>query len=378
MTLLAGWQIAASGAELGPAARAARALRELGARTEWLNLTEERVTIDGHSIALGGEGTGGAPASVAEEYLGLLMAAELLAGRRSVARARTKGLAEGAPATPGSLIACRDGWLVARWRDENEAALLEALVGPFHRAAISVAWQAAMGARLLVSPVRAEPRVSSPLPLVLAPDGERRPGSRGPRVIDWTNLWAGPWATGELARDGVDVVRVEAPTRRDGYLRTRAGRRRWNRWNGSKRLLVRDAREHSARGELAEAISGADILVTAHTTRVLPNLGFDEDWFAKHAPHLFRLSLVAYEVPFTDAPGMGEQASALAGLFWRGVAQRPARPYPWADPLLGAWALVVLRAHAAAGHPRGGHLRLSLESAAARANTRGVKGGLTT
>jgi hypothetical protein len=369
VSLLAGVDIGASGTAHGPAARAGRALRDLGARTHKLPAGGERLTIQGRSLTLRGQRSVAAPARIAEEYLGLLMAGELLAGRRTVARARANGLTDGAPDAPAALIACRDGWLVARWRDETEPSLLEALVGPVKNADTAVAWRAAMEARLIVSPVRATPRVASPSASVLAPPRERRSGSRGLRVIDWTNLWAGPWATGELARDGVEVLRIEAPGRRDGYLRSRSGRRRWQRWNGSKRLIVRDARHPSGRRELREVIAGADILVTAHTPRVLPHLGFDDDWFATQAPHLFHLSLVAYEEPFTGLPGMGEQACALAGLFWRGQSRTPARPYPWADPLLGAWALLVLRAHAAAGNPRGGHLRLSLESAAARAIT---------
>jgi hypothetical protein len=332
--------------------------------------------VDRRSLTLRGRRSAAAPAQVADEYLGLLMAGDLLAGRRTV-RPRANGLAEGAPDVPAALVACRDGWLVARWRSADEPSLLEALVGPLENVDTLAAWHAAMEARLLVGPVRASPRVASPSVAVLAPSRERRSASRRLRVIDWTNLWAGPWATGELARDGVDVLRIEAPTRRDGYLRSRSGRRSWRRWNGAKRLILRDARDPSGRRELREIIAGADVLVTAHTPRVLPQLGFDDEWFAEHAPQLFHLSLVAYEEPFDGRPGMGEQASALAGLFWRG-ARTPARPYPWADPLLGAWALLVLRAHAAAGHPRGGHMRLSLEAAAARAITPIQEGGVAT
>lgn len=366
MTLLAGALVGTSGTARGPAARAARALRDLGARTEKLAVAEERLRLDRRSITLRGRGSVAAPAPVAEEYLGLLMAGDLLAGRRTLDRVRANALAEGAPDVPAALVSCRDGWLVARWRQADERSLLEALVGPLANADTRAAWHAAMDARLLVSPVRAAPRVASPSVTVLAPPGDGLGASRRLRVVDWTNLWAGPWATGELAREGVDVLRVEAPGRRDGYLRSLSGARCWHRWNGSKRLILRDARDRSGRRELGEIIAGADILVTAHTPRVLPQLGFDDDWFATHAPHVFHLSLVAYDEPFAGRPGMGEQASALAGLFWRG-GRTPARPYPWADPLLGAWALLVLRAHAAAGHPRGGHMRLSLEAAAARA-----------
>jgi hypothetical protein len=348
-----------SGRDGGPAQRAARALRELGARTRRVAGRGERLRWGIRETRIGGMGG----SAVAAEYLGLAAAGGLLAGVPLVPAARVSELRDGRPARRAVRLRCADGWFVARWRSADEPELLRALVGPLERASVASVWRAAAEARLLVTPVRVAPRVCRPRMRVLQRHGGMSRTSGPARIVDWTNLWAGPWATGALARDGADVVRIEAPSRRDGYH----GGERWDRWNGAKRLLVADARDTRSREAIGAEISRADVLVSGHTPRVLPQLGFDDAWFRREAPGVFRLSLVAFEEPFTDAPGLGEHAAALSGLLTRREGASPAPPYPWADPLLGAWALLVLRAHAWAGHPAGGHIRLSLESAAARA-----------
>jgi hypothetical protein len=358
-----------SGRDDGPAARAARALGELGARTRRIAGRAEMLHLGARTTRIGAQRR---PSAIADEYLGLLAAGALLAGAPLVPAARVAELRDGRPARTARLLRCADGWCVARWRSGDEPVLLRALVGPLSRATVVRVWQAAAEARLLVAPVRSAPRVRRPTVRTLAPHRPRpaRRGDPATRVVDWTNLWAGPWATGVLAREGVEVVRIEAPSRRDGY-----GGARWDRWNGAKRLLLADARDAASRERIGAELAGAAVLVSGHTPRVLPQLGFDDAWFARAAPQVFRLSLVAFEGRVAGAPGTGEQAAALSGLLARGGTADPAPPYPWADPLLGAWTLLVLRAHAAAGRPAGGHARLSLEAAAARAAIPPCDGG---
>lgn len=278
------------------------------------------------------------------------------------------------------LLRCRDGWAVARWRDEHEPRLLRALVGGEATRADTVA--AAREARLLVGAVR-RPR---PRPLLEAePAGSHRSLARprdadrtGPpacavdragfrlRVVDWTVLWAGPWVAQELRRSGADVERVEHPRRRDGLLAWPGGRTWWRRLNHGKRLSLLDARDDADRARLQQSLAGADVLLTSMTPRALRSLGFDDDWRAEHAPHLLHLELVAFDDPWADAPGLGEHASAEAGLLWSRCGA-PRAPYPWADPLLGGLALLLARAWLASGRARGERVRLSLERAASLA-----------
>jgi crotonobetainyl-CoA:carnitine CoA-transferase CaiB-like acyl-CoA transferase len=194
--------------------------------------------------------------------------------------------------------------------------------------------------------------------------GPRRAARHRPRVVDWTVLWAGPWAAQHLRRSGTLVERIEHPRRRDGLLSWPEGRRWWRRLNSRKRVTWLDARVERDRARLGAAIGDAEILLTSMTPRARASLGFDDCWRCEHAPGLLHLELVAFEEPWSDAPGLGEHAAAMAGLLWRADGP-PATPYPWADPLLGASALALGRIWLSSERRPGGRVRLTLERAAA-------------
>jgi crotonobetainyl-CoA:carnitine CoA-transferase CaiB-like acyl-CoA transferase len=159
------------------------------------------------------------------------------------------------------------------------------------------------------------------------------------------------------------VHRIEHPRRRDGLLSWPEGRRCWQQLNAHKRVSLLDARGRHDRPALEAAIARSDLFVTSMTPRALRSLGLDDAWRREHAPHLLHLELVAFEEPWTDAPGLGEHAAAQAGLLWR-AGGPPEHLSPWADPLLGACALAVAQAWLASRDRPGGRVRLSLERAA--------------
>jgi crotonobetainyl-CoA:carnitine CoA-transferase CaiB-like acyl-CoA transferase len=238
---------------------------------------------------------------------------------------------------------------------------------PIAAARVAEVEKAADSARLLAVGIRHRSRYQS-VPNVLEAGTLNHAVSQARwKIVDWSNLWAGPWATGYLAATGADITHVEAPHRRDGYLQTRAGREVWMRFNEMKQRVLLDARVVSDRVRLERLLMGADLLVSGHTLRVLPQLGFDDEWFSRAATGLCRLSLVAYEGDREGLPGLGEHAAAIAGLLLTD-AGRPRPPRPWADPLLGAWAVVIALAMRRA-RVRGAHVRLSLEAAASRVLT---------
>ncbi|HEY7200214.1 MAG TPA: CoA transferase, partial [Candidatus Dormibacteraeota bacterium] len=164
-----------------------------------------------------------------------------------------------------------------------------------------------------------------------------------------------------LAAGGAEVVRIEHPDRPDGLRRGDPAL--WRRLNGAKRLLVADAATEAGRREVAEALRWADLVVSGHSPRVLPQLGFTPAWFRDRAPRAALLELVAYLPPHEGLPGLGEHAAAVAGLLWAG-ARRPRPPWPWADPLAGALCAALALAWDAVGGPSGARLRVSLEGAA--------------
>jgi CoA-transferase family III len=261
------------------------------------------------------------------------------------------------------LVRCRDGWVVTRWREDAERDLFQSLVGDAGTRTRGDVVAEGRLARLLIAAV--EPPAALEPPIALGEGivrGEHR-HRRRPRVVDWSVLWAGPWAADQLRRSGAVVQRIEHPRRRDGLLGWPEGRRLWWRLNEHKRVSLLDARRACDRERLETAIKGADMLITSMTPRALRSLEFDDGWRESHAPHLLHLELVAFEPPWEDAPGLGEHAAAQAGLLWRG-GELPGRPAPWADPLLAATALAVAQIWLAGSNRAGGRVRLSLERAA--------------
>jgi hypothetical protein len=422
--LLEGWRVRAVGRQDGVAVCGARALAWLGVTTIEERGQEELLELGGCGCArvriTGWEGERAARARcglaaieraagdaaaigprgmVVTQYLGTLAAAAALR-RASAARslasvgsdgglafdgaALARGVVEGidpAATTPAATLRCADGWLVARWRHPSERQLLAAVLAAdgldphasdgldLRGCGVEAVWAAARACRLLAAPVRLPGGPSEPA-LLDAPrppqPADSQPVGRGRlRVVDWTPLWAGPWATGKLADQGHLVTRIEPPARRDGLLRTAHGRACWRRWNGAKSLALLDAREPGGRRALGALVAGSHVLVTGMTPRVLPQLGLDDEWFARNAPHPLRVELVGFDEPNQDLPAVGEQTAAVAGLLSPEHPDRPPfPPLPWPDPLLGANCLVAIRAWEAAGRPPGVRIRLSLESAA--------------
>ena len=314
--------------------------------------------------------------SVLGAYAALRLAgAAVLAGRRGIdvrlptahliAELRTPLRVRGG--SQPVLRRCRDGWVVARWRDEDERMLFDALAAGAPGGTRAEVLADARQARLLVASVERPP--PAPVRVALGTGslgGAAREARRRSRVIDWSVLWAGPWAAGQLRRSGSLVQRIEHPRRRDGLLAFDDGRRWWRALNHGKRTRLLDARLPRDRRRLERAIGDADVLITSMTPRALSSLGFDDGWRSDYAAHVLHIELVAFEEPWADAPGLGEHAAAQAGLLWQDGAP-PAPLHPWADPLLGASALALSRIWLASAPRRGGRVRLSLERAASLA-----------
>lgn len=404
--LLSGWSVVTSGHPAGPAARAGSLLGGLGAAATGSDGGAETLRLDGgaetlrlraedgreHLVVLPGwrgeaavRRQAGVTAAtvragdrrgpgwpVATTYLALRVAGAALRGIGSGGPASllepagtAAGLVAGLPEQPPSdveTLRCGDGWVVARWRDGDDRRLLHAVLrqggGRIADLPVDHVTRVARECRLLVGAVRPGParppavRLQSPLRAAGA-----RPGRRGPRtIVDWTPLWAGPWLCQQLAHGGERVVRVERP----------GGPGAAARFGQGKQSRTLDARTPHGRTALAALLRDADVLVYAYTPRALAQLGFTKRWFETRAPQLLRLSLTAFDPPDDGAPGLGEQAAAAAGLLWAG-GRRPLAALPWADPLLGAWGLLVLQACLLTG-VSGGHLQLSLEGAAALAS----------
>ena len=168
------------------------------------------------------------------------------------------------------------------------------------------------------------------------------------RVLDFTWVLAGPYATRLLADFGAEVIKVQPllSTETDDAF-TRGYYATWNR-NKLGITLNLDKPEGI---ELAKKIVGVcDVVAESFAPRVMANWGLDYKNLPKIKPDIIMLSLslLGHSGPFRDYTGFGPSAHAFSGLAWlTGFSGRPplGPGFSFADHVAGLYAsLAVLGA----------------------------------
>lgn len=121
----------------------------------------------------------------------------------------------------------------------------------------------------------------------------------GLRVIDFTQMLAGPYCTQELADLGADVIKVEAPEKGDDsrhytttalagecafYLCT----------NRNKRSVALDLKNDAGREVAIRLIRDADIVIENFSNGVMERLGLDYATVSRDNPNLIYCSISGY------------------------------------------------------------------------------------
>jgi len=152
----------------------------------------------------------------------------------------------------------------------------------------------------------------------------------GVRVLDFTQVYAGPTCTRMLADLGADVIKVEGLTRMDitrnfvmpendstddywnkaGYFLLR---------NGGKRSLTLDFGEENGEASAAivkQLVAECDIVAESFTPHVMDKFGLDYDSLRKIKPDVIMISLSGYgqNGPWRDYSGYGMGLEPAAGL----------------------------------------------------------------
>jgi hypothetical protein len=200
-----------------------------------------------------------------------------------------------------------------------------------------------------------------------------------PLVVDLSSLWAGPLATGLLARLGARVIKLDPGCRPDGF---RVHPRLYQGLNGAKEIVDLDLRRPDHRARFEALVAKADLVVDSFSRRVMPNLGYGPAALRSRNPKLATLSIVAFPAGTAeqDWVSYGPGVHAASGLGTTvgpdgAVRFQPARlAYPDALAGLAAFALAtLLLSPAGAGggtHGRGAHGEVSLAGAIAPLATR--------
>jgi len=150
----------------------------------------------------------------------------------------------------------------------------------------------------------------------------------GVRVLDLTQMLAGPYCTMLLADLGADVVKVEPPsgdmTRATGPFRAQDGPEGLGGYfqsvNRNKRSVVLDLKDDDGRRALLALARGADLLVENYAVGVMDRLGLAYERLQLENPRLVYVCLRGFgdprtgRGPYTDWPSFDIVAQAMGGL----------------------------------------------------------------
>ena len=142
----------------------------------------------------------------------------------------------------------------------------------------------------------------------------------GYRVIDFTSVIAGPFATMMLADQGADVIKVEAPQRPDHTRHTGHGLNDLSATflnnNRNKRSIAIDVKSAEGREALIKLVATADVFIQNFRPGVVERLGISEPELRKVTPDLIYVSMSGWgeNGPLSHKPVYDPIIQALSGL----------------------------------------------------------------
>src|SRR5262245_8603114 len=131
----------------------------------------------------------------------------------------------------------------------------------------------------------------------------------GVRVLELTDVVAGPQAGQLLSEQGADVIKVQPPLGNVVYPI-------WLATSWGKRNILLDVKSAYGKKRFAEFLASADVLIDSMTPGAMERLGFDEPTRRRLNPNLVyaKLSFAAPQTPWGDRKGFEQIAQAVTGV----------------------------------------------------------------
>lgn len=168
----------------------------------------------------------------------------------------------------------------------------------------------------------------------------------GIRIVDLTQIGAGPYATSLLGDFGADVIKVEPPDgdqlRYVDELYGYANSAYFYGLNRSKRGVVLDLKKEKAQRVLTELVRGADVFIVSMRPEAARALRIDYETLAELNPALVYCSITAFgeDGPLASQPGMDLLAQARGGIM--GITGEPGGPPIKVGPPIADWTVSYL------------------------------------
>ena len=138
------------------------------------------------------------------------------------------------------------------------------------------------------------------------------------RVVDLSQVRAGPTCVKQLADFGADVIKVEPPpsvARGELYVGARDGADMQN-LHRNKRSITLDLKSQRARAVLLSLVRTADVVVENFRPDVKSRLGLDYETLAAENPRIVLVSISGFgqDGPYQRRPGFDQVIQGMCGL----------------------------------------------------------------
>jgi benzylsuccinate CoA-transferase BbsF subunit len=166
----------------------------------------------------------------------------------------------------------------------------------------------------------------------------------GIRILDFSWVLAGPYATRLLADFGAEVIKVQPLSNEDQSIFSRGY---YNTWNRNKLGITLNMAETGGIKIAKRLIKISDIVVENFSPRVMANWGLDYSELEKLKPEIIMLSMsvMGQTGPWRDYSGFGPTVQAFSGVTY--LTSYPGQAplgigYSYADHAAGLYASLAL------------------------------------
>ena len=169
----------------------------------------------------------------------------------------------------------------------------------------------------------------------------------GLRVLDFTWMLAGPYATRIFADFGAEVIKIQSKKTAKGAESNMTGY--FNTWNRNKRSITLDMSYPEAKEIVLELTKISDVVIENFSPRVMTNWGLNYNKLSEVNPNLIMVSMSAMGQtgPWRDFVAFGPTLQALSGITYLTSfsGEIPmGLGYAYADPIAGLYAAFAVLA----------------------------------
>jgi crotonobetainyl-CoA:carnitine CoA-transferase CaiB-like acyl-CoA transferase len=167
----------------------------------------------------------------------------------------------------------------------------------------------------------------------------------GLRILDFTWVLAGPYATRILADFGAEVIKIQSQKTSRGAESNLTGY--FNAWNRNKRSITLDISHPEANEIVLKLTEKSDVVIENFSPRVMANWGLNYERLKEVKSNIIMVSLSAtgQTGPWKDFVGFGPTIQALSGFTYLTSLDKDSPlgvGYSYADVIAGLYAALAI------------------------------------